>query len=89
MVDQEGFPHIRFCYGCNHYKLYFDYNKAEFKELAKDHIFICQTSTPFIHGRGQCPCSLCLVKAVCIKKCETFERYNSKEVNNEMYKSMF
>lgn len=78
--DEAGY-YIKLCKGCRTYE-------EGMEELTEDErgkvVYLCDVSVPFIPGDEKpiktCPCSTCLVKMVCLTKCELLEEHVSHKV---------
>jgi len=87
VFDDDGTPQIGICKGCRVYNIC-SHEWPETKDQKKHYLYICNSSSPFIEGKGVCPCSDCIIKMVCEERCEKYNAFNSKDVSNEDYKSM-
>lgn len=87
VYDDDGTPQIEICKGCRTYNIC-SKNISEHLDQHKIYIYLCNASSPFIEGRGICPCSDCVVKMICENPCEKYKAFTSKDISNEDYKSM-
>lgn len=82
----DGTPIIKICEGCKTYRVCM--SSLEDAGDSSDFVYICNESSPYIEGKGYCPCSSCVIKMICEERCEKYDAFNSKEVSDEDYKSM-
>ncbi len=71
---ENGTYYIKICRGCRTYE---DDMRSLSEDQKKHYLYLCNVSIPF-KEEEICPCSTCIVKMVCNRKC--------KELNDHTYK---